>query len=73
MSLQRTARAFLRVEKARRQNARSYPKRAAQLGRRLETVVSRLDDALRAGTMPQVQHDAWTALVADALDSLPPA
>jgi len=70
-ALKQAARAFLRVEKARRQNARSYPKRAAQLERRLETVVSRLDDALRGGKMPQAQHDAWTALVADALDSLP--
>jgi hypothetical protein len=67
-ALKQAARAFQRVEKARRQNARSYPKRAAQLTRRLETVVSRLDDALRAGRMPQAQHDAWTALVDNALD-----
>jgi len=72
-ALKQAGRALLRVEKARRQNARSYPKRAAQLERRLETVVSRLDEALRAGKMPQALHDAWVALAYDALDALPPA
>jgi hypothetical protein len=72
-ALKQAGRALLRVEKARRQNARSYPKRAAQLQRRLETVVSRLDDALRRGSMPQAQHDAWVALADDAIDSLPPS
>ena len=72
-ALKQAARALLRAEKASRQNARSYPKRIAQLERRLGTVASRLDEALRAGTMPQAQHDAWTALAADALDSVPPA
>jgi hypothetical protein len=72
-ALKQAGRALLRVEKARRQNARSYPKRAAQLERKLETVVSRLDDALRAGKMPQALHDAWVSVAEDALDSLPPA
>jgi hypothetical protein len=70
-ALKQAGRALLRVEKARRQNARSYPKRAAQLERRLEAVVSRLDDAVRGGKMPQALHDAWAALAADAIDSLP--
>jgi hypothetical protein len=72
-ALKQAGRALLRVEKSRRQNARSYPKRAAQLERKLETVVSRLDDALRAGKMPQALHDAWVSLAEDAIDSLPPA
>jgi hypothetical protein len=72
-ALKQAARALLRAEKAKRQSARSYPKRATQLQRRLETVGSRLDESLRAGKMPQAEHDAWTALVADALESVPPA
>jgi hypothetical protein len=70
-ALKQAGRALLRVEKARRQNARSYPKRAAQLAHRLDTVVSRLDDALHGGKMPQALHDAWVAIAADAIDSLP--
>jgi hypothetical protein len=70
-ALKQAGRALLRLEKARRQNARSYPKRAAQLQRRLETVVSRLDDAVRGGQMPQALYDAWVALADDAIDSLP--
>jgi len=70
-ALKQAGRALLRVEKAQRQNARSYPKRAAELERRLETAVSRLDDTLRGGKMPQALHDAWAALAADAIDALP--
>jgi len=70
-SLKQAGRALLRVERARGNHARSYARRAAELGRRLQAFVARAGDAARGGRLSMVLHDRLVALAGEAIASIP--
>jgi Xaa-Pro aminopeptidase len=72
-TLKQAGRALLRAERARRIGARSYPRRAADLARRLQAFVARAGDAMRAGHVAVELHDRLVALATQAIASIPDA
>ena len=70
-ALRQAGRALLRVERARRNRAKSYPMRAADLERRLQVFVARVLEAKRAGALPAALHDRLVILAGEAIDAIP--
>ena len=72
-ALRQAGRSLLRVERARRHGAKSYPIRAADLARRLQVFVERVLEAKRAGELPPALHDRLVILAGQAIDAIPPS
>lgn len=70
-ALQRAGKSLLQLERARRNHAKSYPRRAADLDRRLQIFVARVLDAARGGHLSQALHDRLVVLAGDAIDAIP--
>jgi hypothetical protein len=70
-ALKQAGRVFLRAERAHRVGAASYPRRAADLARRLERFVGRLHDAAGAGKVPSALADRLSQLTVQAVAAIP--
>jgi hypothetical protein len=70
-ALKQAGRSVLRAERSRRIGGRSYPRRAADLARRLQIFVARVLDAERSGRLPAALHDRLVILAGEAIDAIP--
>jgi hypothetical protein len=70
-ALKQAGRALIRAERARRNQARVYPRRADDLARRLQGFVGRVFEAMRAGRLSPGLHERLVILAGEAIEAIP--